>query len=249
MIRLIIVDDDANSRKTLKTLLSTFSDIHVVAECDSAITGINAIRRLSPDIVLVDVEMPGKNGFEMIAEVSDISFETIFITGFEQYAIRAIKASALDYLLKPVDAIEITEALNRFKQKIHTAATVKQIQWLLENYRAGRNEHITITIPTNNGFEFIRTDNIIRLESNSNYTTFHLVGHHKLVIAKTLKEMEELMPGNLFCRVHHSHLINISLVKSYKKADGGSILMADNTEIPVSRHRKNEFMAFLKQKK
>jgi two-component system LytT family response regulator len=247
MINAILIDDDARCIKALKDVLTDSNyAIKILAECASADEAIAAISRYKPDLVFLDVEMPGKTGFDLLHDLETIDFDIIFTTAYEQYAIQAIRASALDFLLKPVTLNDVDAALRRYELKKNSAQTIAQVKVLLENYGLPKNANKTIAVPTNNGIEFIRTNQIIRLESDSNYTTFFLHNNTKLVVAKTLKEMEELLPEPLFYRVHHSHLINTSYVKRYQKSDGGMLIMEDKSEVPVSRQRKDELLVFLK---
>ena len=250
MINVIIIDDDASCLRTLREILAAIVSpkIKILAECNSAGEAKQAISVCKPDIIFLDVEMPDKTGFDLLNELNDIHFDVVFVTAYDQYAIQAIKLSALDFLLKPVDGIEVAAAIDRFEKKRNREQMFRQIQLLLENYGLNNDSNKTLAVPTNNGLEFIRTAQITRLEAESSYTTFFLTGNTKLMVAKTLKEIEELLPKNLFFRVHSSHLVNVGFIKRFQKSDGGMLIMEDKSNIPVSRHRKDEFIQFLKGK-
>jgi two-component system, LytTR family, response regulator len=248
MITAIIVDDDIRCRKALNELLKlSGKKVKILAECGSADEAKEAINSQYPDIVFLDVEMPEKNGFDLLDELEEINFDIVFTTAYEQYAIRAIRSSALDFLLKPIAEKDFLEALHRFETKKNKTQTLRQVEVLLENYSQYNEPNKKIAVPTNNGLEFIRTDNIMRLEADSSYTTFFLSDKTKLVVAKTLKEMEELLSPTKFYRVHHSHLVNIDFIKRFQKSDGGMLIMEDKTEVPISRQRKEELMEILKK--
>jgi len=250
MIKTIIVDDDAKCSTVLREILINIATakIEVLSVCSSAADAKQAITSGKPDIIFLDVEMPGKNGFDLLNELPEIDFDIVFVTAFEKYAIQAIKSSALDFLLKPVEEKEVIQVISRFEAKKRKDQTLQQIRVLLENYARSNEPVKRIAVPTNTGLEFIGVDQIIRLEAESSYTTFFFAGNTKLLVAKTLKEMEDLLPPKLFYRVHSSHLININFVKRFQKSDGGVLIMDDKSNIPVSRHRKEEFLEFLKNK-
>jgi two-component system LytT family response regulator len=247
MINAIVVDDDKKCIRALSTLLqSSAQKVRILAECGSADEAKKAIGDLHPDIIFLDVEMPVKNGFDLLDELEEINFDIVFTTAFEQYAIKAIKSSALDFLLKPVTEKDLIGALHRFDTKKNKTQTIRQVEVLLENYGLHNESNKKIAVPTSNGLEFLRTDNIVRLEADNSYTTFFLDDKTKLMVAKTLKDMEELLPSNKFYRVHHSHLVNIDFIKRFQKSDGGMLIMEDKSIIPVSRQRKEELLEKLK---
>ncbi len=245
MIKVALVDDDENCIFSLRALLRKFPKIKIVAESTSVDAAKTAIMQERPNIVFLDVEMPEKNGFDLVNELDEIDFDIVFTTAFDKYAVQAIKASALDFLHKPITEKDMQETLVRFEAKNNKDNIIRQVEILLENY--GRSFNKKIVVPTNNGLEFINTNQIVRLEAENTYTTFFFSDNSKLVVAKTLKEIEELLPTSVFFRVHHSHLINLSYIKRYQKSDGGALIMEDKTSIPVSRHRKEELVRLIRK--
>jgi two-component system LytT family response regulator len=246
MINAIIIDDEAHCRKNLRNLLLNASHkINVQTECSSVVEAKEAIINYNPDLIFLDVEMPGSNGFDLLNEVEEINFEIIFTSAYDKYAIQAIRSSALDFLLKPITKEDLEDALMRFKSKKNITQTQRQVEVLLQNY--GQPQDLKrIVVPTNTGLEFIPVNSIIHLQASSNYTTFYLTEDKKLTIAKTLKDMEELLPERPFYRVHQSHIINTNYIKQFLKSDGGVLIMDDKSIIPISRQRKDELLAILK---
>jgi two-component system LytT family response regulator len=203
--------------------------------------------RTHPDLVFMDVLLPPDTSFDLIQSLKHIPFEIIFTTSFEEYAIRAFRLSAVDYLTKPVVLSELKQALEKFIQKKLVASTAQHIKTLLENLRSSKPELNRIALPTLNGFIFISIKEIVRCESDNTYTTFFTIDKRKLVVSKTLKECEQLLQNYRFFRVHNSHLVNLDYISEYTKGDGGLIKMTDGSHIDVSRRRKEEFLRTLKK--
>jgi two-component system, LytTR family, response regulator len=245
MAQAIIIDDEERCRDTLATVLSEFPDIEVVAQCNSADMGVQAIYRHRPDLVFLDVEMPYKTGLEMLADLDEITFDVIFTTAYDKYSLQAIKASALDYLLKPVSTKDLAGAIERFRKKKKVEDIASQVQILIQHQKHNSKEH-KIALSTVSGLEFVPVGKIIRLQSEINYTVFHLADGKKLTVAKTLKEFEELLVPYGMVRVYKSHIVNPTFVKKYLKGDGGTLILEDGSEIPVSSQRKEELLNKLK---
>jgi len=246
MITAIIVDDEQHCRASLENLIGEFfHDLSVKASCKSPAEGIQAIHEYHPSLVFLDVEMPPSSGFEMLRQFEEINFEIIFTTAYEKYAIQAIKFSALDYLLKPIGKEDLADAILRMKEKRSIEKSAKKIEALFENIKSQESHSKKIVLPTSNGMELIYLQDIIRLDSNSNYTTFHLKNKQKMMVSKTIKEFEEMLEEVQFFRVHNSHIINLRYVKNYIKGEGGIVRMEDGSEIDVSRRRKEEFLKAL----
>jgi len=248
MINAVIIDDDTHCRESLLHLIaSEFHHINLIAECKSAAEGKEAIINSKPDLVFLDVEMPGKTGFELVAELHEAAYnlDIIFTTAHEQYALQAIKASALDFLLKPIGESDLREALAKLDRKRSRDQVSQQIQILLQQNT--NNPFRKIALPTQTGFVFVNVADIVRCEADNVYTTFHMADKTTIVVSKTLKDCEELLPEPNFFRVHHSHLINMRFMKEYVKGEGGALKMInDNTAIPVSRNKKDEFLIRMK---
>ena len=246
MIRAIIIDDELRSRNVIRNILSSYcEDVEILAQAASVKEGVDCIRKYIPDAVFLDIEMPDGTGFDLLQQISDIRFHIIFITAFDQYAIKAIKFSALDYLLKPVEPHQLIDAVNKInKTPVNFDTISHQISTLLKN----RNGIERIALPTLDGFKFISARDIIRCRSDNNYTNFFLNNGEKIIVTRTLKEYEDILSDLEFVRVHQSHLINIRYIDRYIKGDGGIIVMVDGSEVEVSRRRKDEFLRKLSLK-
>jgi len=240
MSRAIIIDDEQESRNTIFNILNNYCDqVTVVAQAENVREGLAAIEDYKPDVVFLDIQMPDGSGFDLLENLPEINFQVIFITAFDQYALKAIKFSALDYILKPVDPHLLIEAVNKIKpsETNHDFIT-HQISTLLRN----KNNFERITLPTLEGLKFINIKDIIRCEADNNYTQFFLNSGEKILVTKTLKEYDETLSELDFIRVHQSHLVNVKFVDRYIKGDGGTIVMVDGSEVEVSRRRKEEFL-------
>jgi two-component system, LytTR family, response regulator len=248
MLSTIIIDDEPAAREKLQLLLEKYcSDkVTVVAVCKSAEEGIAAISQSNPDLVFLDVEMPAMTGFDMLKRIADINFEIIFTTAHDHYAIKAIKFSALDYLLKPIDLEQLQDAVARAIVKREGTISNSQIESFVENIKDTGRKLENLSIPTSYGLVFVNVNDIIRCESSSNYTVFFLQNKDQVVATHTLKEYEELLEDNGFIRIHHSHLINKAFLKEYIKGAGGQVIMKDGTTLDVSRRKKDEVIEKLK---
>ncbi|MDZ4750685.1 MAG: LytTR family DNA-binding domain-containing protein [Flavobacteriales bacterium] len=239
----IIVDDEKHPRELLADLLVThFPEIEIRAHCTSADEATKAIEIHSPELVFLDVEMPGKTGFQLLEALPEISFEIIFTTSYSKYAVDAFKVSALDYLLKPVEINELREAIGKFKARLALHHSHQQIENLLMNIRSTNDDTQKIALPTSNGYLFVRIADIVRCMSQNVYAIFHLADKSQVVVSRTLKECEDMLQRFGFQRIHQSHLINMRYVKRYIKGEGGEVEMEDNTRLDVSRRKKEEFL-------
>ncbi|MBS1640983.1 MAG: response regulator transcription factor [Bacteroidetes bacterium] len=245
MIRAIIIDDEKKCISLLQKMLnSIFPEINIIAACSIPEEGIKAIRLHEPDIVFLDIEMPNKTGFEVLGDTRDIPFNVVFTTAYQQYAIKAIKFSALDYLLKPIDADELKETIFRFKQKHKNQQYDKQLNLLFNNLK--NNSYNRLSLSTNEGVIFINPVDILYCEASGGYTFFFMKAGEKIITSKTMKDYEDVLPENQFFRIHHSYIINLSEIKRYIKGDGGLAIMSNNTELPVSKRKKEDFIKQLK---
>ena len=249
MITAIIIDDEQHCINSLADLLKTHCR-HVINLAGSFQTiedGLKAIENIRPNLIFLDVEIDSRTGLDLLKLLPVINFEVIFTTAFNKYAVEAFKFSAIDYLLKPIDIDELKEAVEKSSKKISREDTLKKFDILFYNLKTIQNTSKRICIPDINGFHYVQVNDIIRCESSVNYTTFFLKEKQKLTVSKTLKEFEELLVDYNFFRVHHSHLINISYVKSYNKGKGGTVLMTDGSQIEVSTRKKEGFIKRLSQ--
>lgn len=242
MIRAVLIDDEDKAVKNLASLLGEFCpDIEIAGTASTLTDAKKAVSTHSPDLVFLDIEMPEANGFELLEQLGDVDFELIFITAYHQYAIKAFKFSAVDYLLKPINILELQSAVKRVVRRKAKHQTKDKLEVLLQNLRPNRPIN-KIALPTEDGLLFIQLDDIIQAESLDNYTRFFLKGGKKILVSKTIKHFEELLSGHQFFRVHRSHLINLNHIKKYVKGEGGYTIMSDESTIMVSRRKKEPFL-------
>ncbi|MBL4668909.1 MAG: response regulator transcription factor [Flavobacteriales bacterium] len=246
MYKTIIVDDEKGCRDTLENLLKEFPNIEIVAIVNSIALAQETIKNLQPHLVFLDIEMPGGTGFELLEVFNPINFDIIFTTAYDQYAIKAIKYSALDYLLKPIDPTELEETINRFSSKKHDQDLINnQFKTLLNNI-GGETSHQKIAIPDGEGISFVKIADITHFQSDGSYTYMHLIGNKKpTLISKPIGDYQEMLENESFIRIHRSYLVNIQHVEKYIKGDGGYTIMSDGTKIEVSRRKKVDFIQAL----
>ena len=243
MIRALIIDDEENSRVALSNLLEKHClDIEVLGMGDSAKAGLELIKKHYPDIVFLDIEMPKGTGFDMLDQIENIDFDVIFTTAYDQYAIKAIKFCALDYLLKPIDVDELIEAVNRVDKKIAKQNKGKKFELFVQYMKDIKTTMNQIALPTSDGLNFVEVNEIIRCEASEYYTYTFMNNETKILVSKTLKDFDELLTDYNFFRVHQSHLINLNYIRKYIRDSGGVIVMDDGIEIPVSRRKKEGFL-------
>ena len=243
MIRALIIDDEQHCIDRLKSIAANYAnDLHIIDTFQSVETGIAAVHKFKPDLLFLDVQINGKTGFDLLEQIGKNDFEVIFTTAHDKYAVQAFKFSAIDYLLKPVNEDDFKSAIEKVSKRLQEKNFAQRLDVLLHNIKTPSNNTKKISIPTISGFEFVEVGNIIRCESDINYTTLFLKDKQKITVAKTLKEFEELLTEFNFFRVHNSHLINLAYIKSYNKGKGGQVIMHDHSEIEVSVRRKDEFM-------
>lgn len=241
MLRVIIVDDEERARNGLKKILTTYIlGVEVVGLADSAQAGVSMIKDIKPDLVFLDVDMPGGDGFQLLKAFEVPDFEVIFVTAYEQYAIKAIKHAALDYLMKPVDIEELEEAVKRVIQKRGTPQRQEQYQLLNNGIKQERISRLAV--PVSEGITFLEIDHIISISSDGSYSEFRLQNGDKLLVSKNLGEYDSLLTPNGFYRIHHSHLINLKKMSKYVKGRGGYVVMSDGNHYDVSVRRKDGFM-------
>jgi len=238
-IKSIIIDDEINNIENLAIILKTYCDtISVVASATSGVEAIELITLHQPDLLFLDIQMPHITGFKLLKALPEINFEIIFITAYDQYAMQAIKFSALDYLLKPINIEELKYAVKKAEQKIVQKQDNERVKNLLEYLKAEPKTIQKIALPTLEEIVYVRVDEIIRCEASNNYTTFFLLSGEKILVCKTLKEFSDLLKPCGFIRSHQSHLANQSFIKSFLKEDGGVLLMHDKTKLPISRQNR-----------
>jgi len=238
MIRAIIIDDEKTSREALLGLITRYcNNVTIVDQANGYKSGLASIHKHNPDLVFLDIQMPDGSGFQLLEDVGQINFETIFTTAFDQYGIKAIKFSALDYLLKPIVPTDLVIAIQKLEQKKNSAAMSSSLKVLIENIRTKDDPQI-IVLHTADNMHIVDLKDIIRCASDDYYTKFFLTDGKSLLISKTLKEYEIMFGDQQFIRPHKSHLVNIKHIKGFIKSEGGYILMADGEKVPVSRRKR-----------
>jgi two-component system LytT family response regulator len=243
MIRSLIIEDEQKSREMLAMLIEqNCPQLQIVGLAKNVNEGAEMIKSLKPELVFLDIQMPDGTGFDLLEQVQDKKFEIIFTTATDKHALRAIKYSACDYLLKPIDIDELKLAVEKVSQKKNTSPTMENLQFLIQHLKKADDNFQKITLPTGNAYEIINIKDIIRCEADASYTHFFLAGGKKLMVSASLKHYEDLLPESEFIRVHHQHLINMSHVTRYLKQDGGYAVMSDGTQIEISRRKKDAFM-------
>lgn len=245
MIKAILIDDEMHCLKTLDILLKEYCvNVQVLEKCNDAFTGLKAIERCKPDLVFLDIEMPQMNGFEMLGQLQQVNFAVIFTTGYDQYAIKAIHFSALDYLLKPIDPKELIDAIKKVEEQRHLPMA-EQFQMLLKKINGSNTGFNKIAIPTAEGFELIPSDQVLYFEADDNYTHVFLKNRNKIIACRTLKKIEEqIQDFNFFVRVHNSYMVNLNEVVKYVRGEGGYLVMSNNASVNVSRSRKDALLKF-----
>ncbi|HEX6225969.1 MAG TPA: LytTR family DNA-binding domain-containing protein [Chryseolinea sp.] len=244
MINVILIDDEQHGLEDLQEAIEKYCpEISVSSTHSNPLEGLQAIRQSNPDLVFLDVQMPGISGFELLEKLSPVSFDVIFVSAFDRYAIKAIKFSALDYLLKPVDVDELVRAIARVKNR--KTQNHFSVQSVLHNaqHRSGSIERIAV--PSTEGVDFFDIKDIIFCKADGCYTVIHLTNRTTKLVTRVLKDFEDLLAESGFCRVHNSFLINVRHVKRYVRGEGGYVILTDDHHVDISRRRKDEFLSLL----
>jgi two-component system, LytTR family, response regulator len=242
LISAIIIDDESKGRLALREKLRLYCpEIELLAEAKDGPEGIQLIQAHQPQLIFLDIEMPKMNGFDMLNHIDVKSFHIIFTTAYDQYAIKAIKYAAFDYLLKPINIQELRDSINKLSNTISTDS-FKQVELLHHNLQHPKRFFNKIAIPSMDGLGFYDIDDIVRLEADSNYTTLYFFNQTKVLASKQLKDFEELLPPEMFFRTHHAHIVNLKYIKRYIKGEGGKIELLSGDTIEVSRRKKADFL-------
>jgi two-component system LytT family response regulator len=249
MISAVLIDDDDNLRNGMRTLLARYApEIYIIGEADSVVSGTQLLLQQQPQVMFLDIHLGDGSGFDLLEEVNrkgKLNSQIVFITAHEQYAIKAFRFSALDFLLKPVDPDELEKVIGKIKNVLDKNDSVAHIDLLLENIRKKVDNFKRIALSNSDGIHLFEVSDIIRCESEDNYTKFYIKNNKPVLISKTLKEYEDLLTEHGFERIHQSHLINLSYLKSYIKKDGGYVIMADNSNLPISQRKKERLQELL----
>jgi two-component system LytT family response regulator len=247
MITCIIIDDERNAREVLQKLIKRYFEdkIKVLATAGSVAEGVLHINQLNPKLILLDIDMPEENGFELFNYFDHYHFDVIFTTAYQQYAIKAIKYAALDYLLKPINFIDLKDAVLRLEKKMKIGQKQERIEAMLSNIAIGEDIKNKIALPTMDGYRLEMINSIIYCEADENYTRIHFTSKETLLVPRTLKTIEELLPESCFFRIHKSFLININFVKSYKKTNRTKVVLETGIELDVAVRRNEKFINLL----
>lgn len=248
-MRAILVDDEMDGLRTLHKMLEKHcAQVEIVGTAANAVMAKQRIEQLKPDLVFLDIQMPGKSGLDLLADLDTQDFEVIFVTAFNEYVLQALQFSVVDYLLKPVDEDRLIEAVGRAEKRISEEKKGVQSDTLLHNLeKAGNPAEMRLCLPTLKGFIIVKLTEILYCEAERSYTVFHLEGGKNIVVSKALIEYEALLKDTTFFRVHKSFLINLLHVREYQRGEGGSVIMSNKAEIEISRRKKEVFLEEVKR--
>ena len=242
----IIVEDESAAREALRNYLGKYCpQVQLLGEAQNIKEAVPLIADLRPQLVFLDVEMPYGNAFDVLEACKDIHFETIFVTAFSEYALKALNRSAAYYLLKPISIEELVLAVNKVQDQIQNKESFNRNKVIVENFKEKKPEKQQLILPTLEGFEVVRIENIIRLKGNGNFTDVFLADGSKKMVCRFLKYFAEILPPT-FLRVHKTHIINLDFVKTYHKGSGGYVTLTDGAEVEISAGYKDAFLAFFK---
>jgi two-component system LytT family response regulator len=243
MIEAVIIDDEAKSREVLQDMLTRFCpDVKLVGQSDNAEEAIQLITETKPKLAFLDINMPNGSGFDLLKAFPKVNFQVVFITAHNEHAIEAIKASALDFLLKPINVTELKQSVHRALQKLSHEEEHNHLHLLVDRLSQSQKDRMKIAIPTAMGLQFVDIEKIVRLEADGNYTKLFFEKDKSVLSTKNLKEYEDQLPHSLFFRTHHSHLVNLRHVLEYYRGEGGSLKMVDQSQVPVAKRRKKSFL-------
>ncbi len=247
-IKVVIIDDEPGNIVTLSELLKEYCpELTIAGTASNPLAGFDLILQTQPEIVFLDIEMPFGNAFDFLDKFEQINFEVVFVTAFSNYALKAIKYAALDYILKPVDSGELQLAVEKAMKRLDEKSINTRIASMLNNLNGESKEIQKIGLSSMEGFDIEEVQQIMYLIADGSYTEVYIRNKKKQLVSKNLKEFEDILPASLFCRVHHSHLININFVKKYVKGRGGHVEMEDGIRIEISARKRDAFLEKFKQ--
>jgi len=251
MLKALLVDDELNNLEALEFLIRHDCEgLEVAAKVQSAATARDWLQTNSADVIFLDIAMPGENGFQFLNSLPNHNFKVVFVTAYNEYALQAIKASAVDYILKPVNIDELQKAVEKVKQTLISPLAAEQNRQLLKHLLDNISKKASpkkIALPQLGSISFIDVDDMVSLQADSNYTIIHMKDMHKLVISKTLKDFEEILDGDQFARIHKSYIVNLKYIKEYSTIDGGIVKMSDGNQWSISRRQLDIFLEKMKK--
>ena len=244
MLRTIIIDDERSSLESLEFELTNYcQNVNVVAKYNDPVLAAKEIDKHAPDLIFLDIEMPGLNGFEFLQQLGAISFDVIFVTAYDQFAIRAFEFNAIGYIMKPVRKTKLIQAVSKVQANKSHQFESKKLSALMQNISFQSSDQLDrIALPTGEGYSFVKVNEIMYLQAESNYTWVYLSDDKKYLVAKTLKEVTNIIKRPQFFRSHKSYLVNLNHVKRYIRGQGGYLVMESGEQIPVSRTQRNELL-------
>jgi two-component system LytT family response regulator len=246
-IRTVIIDDEPNNIENLQGLLQSYSQLQVIGIAETVDTGYELINQAKPDLLFLDIQLHGETGFDLLRRFNTLECEIIFVTAYDQYGIDAIKFSALDYLLKPINPDELKQAIAKASERIQKKQKDQNLDNLLSFIKTTNRDQQKIALPLQNEIRYVPVMTIIRCEASNNYTHVFVEDGESLLVCKTLKEFAGMLRSYQFIRTHQSHLVNVHFVKSYLREDGGALLLSDKTKVPISKAHREEVKEALKE--
>lgn len=243
-MKALIIEDEQKSREMLAEILKKYHpQIAILGLAKNVTEAVELIEKTKPNVLFLDISMPDGTGFDVLEKTQHHKYDTIFTTATDKHALKAIKYSACDYLLKPIDLEELEAAIKRLEEKRSQSITsMDNLQFLIQNLKRPDDNYTKITLPTGNAYEVVLVKDIIRCEADGSYTNFFIKGGKKLMVSASLKHYEDLLPENDFIRIHHHYLVNMNHVTKYLKEDGGYAIMSDQTKLEISRRKKEAFL-------
>ncbi|WP_103068043.1 LytR/AlgR family response regulator transcription factor [Aquimarina sediminis] len=248
-MKAILIEDNPSARKSFLNLLNEYCpDIQLIGQASNVAEGIATISASQPDLMFLDIEMPDGNGFDLLQKLPEISFQVIFVSSHEKYALRAIKSSALDYILKPIDPEELVEAVEKAKSEFEHHKTQQRVQTLINNISSQSKEPTQLILKDKYGIQIVSIKDIIHLEANGSYTKFFINGQDNLLVSKGLKDYENILSSQHFFRCHQSHLINLDYLLRYDKRDGDFLVLKDKSKVPLATRKKESLLKIINAK-
>lgn len=242
-MRALIIEDEPRSQKTLQLLVQQHCpQVSVSALCRNGAEGIKAVEKHAPQMVFLDIRMPGADGFEFLDHFSKPPFEIVFVTAYDQYAIAALRRCAIDYLLKPVSIPELKTAVDKVEKRLENVTIRPEYSTLLQNQKALNPGHQKLAVPSREGLDFLELNEIVKLQAERNYTRIHTTTERQILSTQNLKVYEDILPEELFFRSHHSSIINLRHVSSYIRGEGGQVVLSNNLRADISKRRKKDFL-------